>query len=223
MSDQLTKSLVAIIDEALAELDELKKSSRFSASEISLGEDDSKLHGAKKNGSLGKEEDKEEDEDEEEAKKADAMPEGTMAKDEDEEEEEDEEDEEEEEDEDEAKKADCGDEPMKKSSSEQLETLMKSYVDERISPIETKINSLFDLVKELADTPAPAKSTSYKNVTPLKKSADEEVQPLSKAEVANKLLELKKSGSFVDSADIVRAELAGPAELVSISSKYGLR
>jgi hypothetical protein len=237
MSDNLTKSLVSLIDETLAELDELKKSDRFSASEISMGESESKMHGMPKNGSLGKEEDC----DDEEARKAEGknseadpdaghhqpvakeevMPEGMMAKEEYKKQHEEDEEKKKEEikKEEEAHKMDHGE--MKKSV-EQAETLMKSYVDARLNPIEEKINGLFGLVKELADTPVPAKSVSYKNVTPLNKSEDE-VQPLSKSQVANKLFELKKSGTTVDSSDIARAETGGPADLQQISSKYDLR
>ena len=231
MSNTLAKSLVDLIDETLAELDELKKSDRFSAAEIQMGDSESGMKGASKNGKLGKEEDEseEDEEDEEEAKKAegkndeadmskeeDSMSEDSMSKDEDGEEEEEDEEEK-------AKKGkDCEDpKPMKKSEPE-LDSLMKSYMDERLNPLEKKINSLFELVQEIADAPVSSKSASYKDIKPLQKS-EPEVQPLAKSDVVNKLFDLKKSGEKVDTLDIASAELAGPSELAKIASKYGLK
>jgi len=52
-----------LIDESLAELEELKKSDRFSASEIKLGGPGSGIAGKDPQGGLGKEEDKDEEED----------------------------------------------------------------------------------------------------------------------------------------------------------------
>lgn len=76
MKDELTKSLTALIDETLQELEELKKS-RFDASEIKLHDKDDGINGHEANGSIKKEEDEEdeeehdedEDHDEDEAKK----------------------------------------------------------------------------------------------------------------------------------------------------------
>ncbi len=61
------KSLVDLIDESLAEIEELKKSDRFSASEITLGDSDSGVKGKDKNGSLGKEDAEKADDDAEKA------------------------------------------------------------------------------------------------------------------------------------------------------------
>ena len=80
MNQEMRNDLLDLIDETLSELDELKKSQRFSASEVSLGDSDSKIHGKDKNGSLSKEEDKkehkkkdEEDEDEKDMEKGEGV------------------------------------------------------------------------------------------------------------------------------------------------------
>ena len=64
MNADMQKALVNLIDETLGEIEELKKSDRFSASEVSLGDSKSGIESKDKNGSLGKEEDKKEEEDE---------------------------------------------------------------------------------------------------------------------------------------------------------------
>ena len=97
---------------------------------------------------------------------------------------------------------------------------MKSYVDDKIAPLEAKMTSILEAVTKLADAPVPAKGVSYKGVAPLMKSEDG-VESLSKSEVANKLFELKKSGSRVDSADIARAEMGH--DLAKIVAKYGIQ
>ena len=57
----------------------------------------------------------------------------------------------------------------------------------------------------------------------LAKSADEP-EILNKSEVANKLFELKKSGTMVDSSDIFTVETANnPSTVNAIASKYGLK
>jgi hypothetical protein len=65
MQEELRKSLVDLIDETLCELDELKKSSRFAASEIKIEGPGDGIAGKPVNGSLGKEEDEKDDEDDE--------------------------------------------------------------------------------------------------------------------------------------------------------------
>ena len=99
------------------------------------------------------------------------------------------------------------------------DVLMKSYVDEKVSGLEDKINKVLTMVKEIADAPVPAKGTTYK-AQPLQKSV-EVTEELSKAELVNKLLELKKSGTHVDSNDIASAELNG-SDLRKIANKYKL-
>ena len=105
---------------------------------------------------------------------------------------------------------------MKKSEVE-MESLMKSYIDERVLPLEAKLSTILDLVNKIADAPVAAKGVSYKGVTPLLK-ASEGIETLSKSEIANKLFELKKSGTRVDSTDIARAEMGH--DLEKICSKY---
>jgi cobalamin biosynthesis protein CobT len=210
MNEELLKSLTALIDESLAEIEELKKSDRFSASEIKIGDDASHIKDKDKNGSLGKdegkededEEDEDEEHEEEEAKKAE--------KDEDKKEDKKEED-----------KKDLGEE-IKKSQDE-VSTLMKSYIDTKIAPIESKIDSLANLIKELADSPVSSRGASYKSVAPLKKSEDAQVETLTKSQVIDKLFELKKSGTAVDSTDIAAAELGGPNVLSKITAKYDIK
>lgn len=117
-------------------------------------------------------------------------------------------------------------EDMKKSLDEvlaksrgQMESLMKSFVDERIAPLEDKLSTIVDLVNKLADQPVAPKGYTARAV-PLMKSADEGVQPLSKSELSNKLFELKKSGTKVDSLDVAKAEMG--QDLESIVKKYNI-
>ena len=238
------KSLVELIDETLAEVEELKKSDRFSASEIKLDGPGSGIAGKDPNGSLGKGEDKEDDEDEDEedddmekaeGKNREADPNGGkhMAKADDKDEED--EDEEEDDDKDDEKKppfmkkaegknreADPnGGKHLAKSLAQQ-EVLMKSYVDERLSPIEDQLKNIAGMVEKMFKTPVSARGQSYKHVSPLIKSEDAG-EPLSKSQVVEKLFALKKSGTPVDSTDIASAELGGPAELAKVAQKYQIK
>jgi hypothetical protein len=260
MNEEMLKSLASLIDESLHEIEELKKSDRFSASEVKMGDSEG-LAGKDKNGSLGKEEaekaddeeDKKEDDDkkddddkkEDEAEKAEGknseadpnaghhqvakeetgMPEGT------------------------AKAEDCekgegknseadpnaGHHQVAKSedeakefgeelkkSREETETLMKSYIDEKVGGLESKLASIAEAVQALADSPVPSRGATYKDVQPLAKSEPEET-PLTKSDVVDKLFELKKSGESVDSVDIASAELGNPSELVKIVNKYNIK
>jgi len=104
-----------------------------------------------------------------------------------------------------------------KKSQEDTETFMKSYVDEKVKPLEDKLSSILDLVHKIADQPVPPKGLTGRAV-PLMKGADEAVENLSKSEVASKLFELKKSGTKVDSLDITRAEMG--QDLSKIIEKY---
>ena len=83
------------------------------------------------------------------------------------------------------------------------------------------ISPLIALMKEIADAPVPQKGVTFDNIKPLTKSDD--AQPLSKAEVANKLFELKKSGTKVDSNDITQAELGNESTLSKLVEKYGIK
>jgi hypothetical protein len=262
MTTKLSKSLADLIDETLAEIEELKKSDRFSAEEIELGEKSAQGEMAKGDDEERDEED-EEDEKEEEAKKAE---------DEDEDEAEDEED-----DEEEAKKAEAecekaeaemakaeeecekaeaihlkalkkrdmckadlehkmkkksmhkadwakkseGVNLMVKEEKEMKKSLAKS-IEARISPLEAKLSQVLDVVKQIADTPLPQRGHTYRQVQPLAKSAND-VEPLNKSAVLNKLLDLKKTGTDVDAADVVRVEVGGTGDLHDIANKYGIK
>lgn len=108
-----------------------------------------------------------------------------------------------------------------KKSLEDADTLMKSYVDEKVGALEGKLAIILETVTKLADAPVPAKGVGYKgSVAPLLKS-EGEGEPLSKSEVASKLFELKKSGSRVDSNDIAMAEMGH--DLDKIVSKYSIK
>lgn len=230
MSD-LIKSLNALIDETLGELEELKKS-RFAASEVKLdGPGSDGIAGKPANGSLGKEEDdKDEDDKEDEAEKAEGTneeaekAEGTN-------EEAEKADDEDDSDDDEDKKPmskkedkkddDKEDEDMKmklKKSQDEMTSLMKSFVDERIKPLEDKLSTIVDLVNKIADQPVAPRGFTARAAVPLAKSADEFTEPLNKSTVTSKLWELKKSGTKVDSLDVTKAEMG--QDLEAIAKKY---
>ena len=119
--------------------------------------------------------------------------------------------------EEEAKKADMG--YMKgtiKKSLDAQEALVKSYIDEKVSGLEKKLESILSLVKEIGDQPAPRKGVPS-GFVPLRKSAEE---TLSKTQIIDKLFELKKSGKEVDSADIAMVEIGG--DIQSVVDKYSL-
>jgi len=105
-----------------------------------------------------------------------------------------------------------------KKSQDDMETLMKSFVEERVKPLEDKLSTILDLVNKIAEQPVPAKGVAA-NAVPLHKSAEEgSGETLTKSEVASKLFELKKSGTKVDSLDITRAEMGH--DLRKIVEKY---
>lgn len=242
MDQKLTKSLTDLIDETLMELDELRKS-RFAASEIKIEGPGDGIAGKPSDGKLdaAKAEDKKEDEKEEDKKDMDEAKKGeneTAAKGENEEAAKAEDMDKKEDDKDE-KKDDKKDPDAKggekheaeekkaigkladlagmKKSLEESESLMKSYVEERVKPLEDKLSTILDLVNKIADQPVAPKGFTAR-ATPLLKSADEGGEPLSKAQVANKLFELKKSGTRVDSLDIAKAEMG--QDLKQIAKKY---
>jgi hypothetical protein len=107
---------------------------------------------------------------------------------------------------------------MDKSAAEH-ETLMKSYVEEKIQPLEAKLSTILDLVNKLSEQPVAPKGVTA-NTQPLFKSGIEANggESLSKAQVADKLFELKKSGTYVDSMDVAKAEMG--TDLESIVRKY---
>jgi hypothetical protein len=105
-----------------------------------------------------------------------------------------------------------------KKSQEETETFMKSFVEERVKPLEDKLTTILNLVNKIADQPVPAKGVTG-NTVPLRKSSEEgAAETLSKGEIASKLFELKKSGTKVDSLDITKAEMG--QGLSQICEKY---
>ena len=107
---------------------------------------------------------------------------------------------------------------MKKSQEEQ-ESLFKSMVEERVRPLEDKLSTILNLVNKIADQPVQTKGSTYR-AQPLHKSNDGVGEQLSKADVASKLFDLKKSGTKVDSLDITRAEMGH--DLAKIAAKYNI-
>lgn len=239
-NEEMVKSLTSLIDETLEEIEEIKKS-KFAASEIKLGEDEG-LAGKGKNGSLESKKSDDEDEDDEYKKDKD-MDKGenekadsdagkfaqapTVSKGENEKADPDagkfeqaptvskKEDKDEDEDKDDKKEA-----FMKKSLGDS-ETLMKSYVDEKMGSLEEKLSKMAAAIEALADAPVGRKGIPA-GVTALQKSA-QEVEPMNKAEIADKLFELKKSGEEVDSTDIFRVETGSVTAANEIATKYGLK
>lgn len=242
MKEELRKSLTDLIDETLLELEELKKS-RFSASEISLKGPGEGIAGKPSNGDLhAKAEDKKCKEcghspcdcDKEDTEKAEghnrqADPDGghhKMDKAEDKDDKKDKKDKKEPHEDDPhheekekniAKKLlDMHKGEMKKSQ-EESESLLKSFVEDRVRPLEDKLSTILDLVNKIADQPVAPKGMTGRAV-PLMKSNEDQGEQLSKSEVASKLFELKKSGAKVDSLDITRAEMG--QDLNKIVQKY---
>ena len=278
MNEQMMKSLVALIDESLAEIEELKKSDRFSASECDISGPGEGIAGKPSNGHLGKDDDDDDDEkkvsihmDKDEGKNREADPNGGhhemdksegspmyagaadgsshgsaagvnreadpngghhVAKADEENKKKNKKDKDEAKNKDEdATDDDDGDDdddkkkqmPWMKKSIQESNSLLKSYVDERLAPIEGKLESIMALVQQVADAPvAQARGSNYRTLTPLVKSSDEG-EMLTKSSVVNKLFELKKSGTRVDSVDIASAELGGNAELAKIVNKYNIK
>jgi len=256
MKEEMYKSLCDLIDETISEVEELKKSNRFSASEIKINDEDSKMGGQPTNGKLdakAKKADDDDDDDDDDDKDDDKDDKkdfgGDKKKDDDKEETEKAEGKNRESDpngghhqvvskedaEGTNRQADPNGghhQPAYKSAAEiddlqksinESNDLIKSYVEGRIAPLEDKLTDMMTLMREIADAPVASKGASYKDVTPLKKSdEDERVTQLSKAQVADKLLELKKSGTYVNSTDIASAELGSPVDLAKIVDKYNL-
>lgn len=110
-----------------------------------------------------------------------------------------------------------------KKSLEESESLMKSYVDYKFEALEERLSKMADMMEAMADAPVERRGVPA-GVKALKKSADEDVQPLNKTSVANSLFELKKSGTHVDSSDIFRVETSkNYGELQAIAEKYGVK
>lgn len=238
MDNKLQKSLTDLIDETLMELDELRKS-RFAASEIKIEGPGDGIAGKPSDGKLDAA--KAEDEKDEKDKDKKDMEKAEDKKDDKKSDEDKAEDMDKKEDKDDKDDKDEDKEPHKddpkheekekkiakdlldmhkgelKKSLESSESLMKSYVEERVKPLEDKLSTILDLVNKIADAPVAPKGATAR-VAPLLKSADEGAEPLSKAQVASKLFELKKSGTRVDSLDITKAEMG--QDLQQIAKKY---
>jgi cobalamin biosynthesis protein CobT len=215
---ELVKSLTSLIDDTLQEIEEIKKS-KFAASEIKIEGPGDGLAGKPVNGDLhAKKEEKDEDEEEDEKEEVEKA-EDEACKAEDEEKEEEDEEKEEEDEDDKKKKFDFKDLKKSMASSEEL---MKSYVDSKFSVFEDRLEKMTAALESIANAPVARRSIPA-GVQPLAKST-EEVQTLNKSQVTNRLLELKKSGSKVDSSDIFRAETTKDSnELKQIADKYGVK
>ena len=241
--EQMAKALKELIDETITEIEDLKKSDRFSASEVKIEGPGEGLAGKPTNGELdaSKADDKDEDkvDDKKEDKKEDSCEKGVLdeaeksEKSEDDKEDDKKDDKKEDKDD---KKEDKDDkkeddkapwmksveevETLKKSVEAQ-EELMKSYIDSKIAPIESRMTDILTAIKEISDTPVERKSVPS-DIQPLTKSVMDGPEPLNKSEVINKMFELKKSGTSVPTEDITRAELGSPADLDSFVTKYKL-
>ena len=227
---ELVKSLTSLIDDTLQEIEEIKKS-KFAASEIKIEGPGSGIDGKPVNGDLhAKKEDKDEDEKEDKEEDMDKKEEAMKAdsdKDEDSEESEEDkkkkemkkkEDEDKKEDKDDEKKEDWKE--MKKSVSA-TEDLIKSY-ESKLSSFEEKLSKMAAAFEAMANAPVSRKGVPA-GVTALQKSV-EEYAPLNKTDVANKLFDLKKSGTKVDSSDVFRVETTKDSdELRQIAHKYGIK
>ena len=247
-NSNIQESLVAVIEEAIQEIEDLKKS-KFEAQEIKLdgaGEDGIKGH--KANGSIGKadddkDEDEDEDEDEEEKdeaakadgvnnqadpskgdfKQADTVSKEEAAKADGKNNEADPSKGDFKEAETVSKSQDENQEDELKKSLEKQEELMKSYVDSKFDALENKISSVLESVQALADSPVQPKGVTAGEFKALQKSNDtEEAEPLNKSYVADKLFELKKSGEKVDSADIIRVETGNQHDIQKVAKQYKL-
>jgi len=232
--EQMAKALKELIDETITEIEDLKKSDRFSASEVKIEGPGEGLAGKPTNGELdaSKADDKDEDkeDDKEDCKDEDSCKKGVL-----DEAEKSEDDKDDEEDKKDDKKEDKDDKKEDKApwmkSVEEVETLkksveaqeelMKSYIDSKIAPIEDRMTDILNAIKEISDTPVERKSIPS-NIQPLTKSVMDGPEPLNKSEVIDKMFELKKSGTNVPTEDITRAELGSPADLDSFVTKYQL-
>jgi len=228
MDNKLKKSVTDLIDETLQELEELRKS-RFAASEIKIEGPGDGIAGKPSDGDLhAKAEDKDKDDKEDDKDKDDKKVEKGVLDEAEKAEKSDDDDEDDKKEDKDDKKSDKKDDDKDdakaafaamKKSSEEAESLMKSYVEERVKPLEDKLTTILDLVNKIADQPvAPKGQTARTPVTPLLKTGEPVFEPLSKAEVASKLFELKKSGTKVDSLDITKAEMG--QDLQTLIKKY---
>lgn len=244
------KSLVELIDETIAEVEELKKSERFSSSDIKMdGVDGVKMAGQKDaNGGMDKsddddaddedgkdEDDKDDDKDDKkkppfmkkgEGKNREADPNGGKfpdfgKADKEDEDDKDDDDDDMEKGEGENRQADPNGGKHLAKSLAHSESLMKSYVEGRLAPIEDQLRNIAGMVEKMFKTPVPARSQGYKNVSPLMKSEDAG-EPMTKSQILDALEVLQKSGK-VSTQEVIAAELGSPAELAKIANKYQIK
>ena len=107
-----------------------------------------------------------------------------------------------------------------KKSLDKQESLFKSYVDEKYDALEKRLAAILDVVKEIGDEPAAPKGVQTGGFVALQKNNEDEVETLSKSQTLDKLLDLKKSGTYVDTADIASVEIGGDPQ--AIVEKYNL-
>ena len=213
---ELVKSLTSLIDDTLQEIEEIKKS-KFAAAEIKIEGPGDGIDGKPVNGDLHakKAEDKEEEKEEKDESKEEEKEEAKKAEDKDEDKKEDDEDE------DDKKKKKFDFKDLKKSI-DSSEELMKSYVDSKFSAFEDRLEKMTAALESMANAPVARKGVPA-GIQPLAKST-EEIAPLNKSDVANKLFDLKKSGVRVDSSDIFKVETTkDSSELRQIADKYGVK
>ena len=238
------KSLVELIDETIAEVEELKKSERFSSSDIKMdGVDGIKMAGQKDaNGSMDKadddddEEDKDDDGDEDDKKKPPFMKKGEgtnrqadpnggklpgfgKADKDDDEDEEDKDDMEK--GEGENRQADPNGGKHLAKSLQHSESLMKSYVEGRLAPIEDQLRNIAGMVEKMFKTPMASRSQGYKSVSPLMKSEDAG-EPLTKSQILDTLEGLHKSGK-VTTQEMIAAEIGSSNDLAKLVNKYNIK
>ena len=112
-------------------------------------------------------------------------------------------------------------EDMKKSLA-YSEELIKSYIDDRFSYLDERLTKMASVIESLANAPIARKGVPA-NVQPLHKST-EETNTLSKSNVIDRLFELKKSGTYVDSSDMFKLETSkNYNEVLEIANKYGVK
>jgi len=220
---ELVKSLTSLIDDTLQEIEEIKKS-KFAASEIKIEGPGSGIDGKPVNGDLhAKKEDKDEDEKEDDNDKDDMDKKEDMKSEDESEEEKKKKEMKKKEDEDKESKKEESKEEMKdlKKSLSATEDLIKSY-ESKLSSFEEKLSKMAAAFEAMANAPVSRKGVPA-GVTALQKSV-EEYAPLNKTDVANKLFDLKKSGTKVDSSDVFRVETTKDSdELRQIAHKYGIK
>ena len=89
---------------------------------------------------------------------------------------------------------------LKKSEEAPKSESLKKSMDDRFDILTKTMEAIAEKVEKIAGTPAPRKGVA--GYQALKKSEDE-AQPLNKAEVVSKLLDLKKSGNKSITSDLI--------------------